>query len=105
VFKVGNGENIFLWLDYWHPDGVLREIYGNRVIYDAGSQLDAKWSSVPRNRNWYWQAAVSDDLLKIQSKLSLVSMGDVDLPTWGVSKKGVYNCANTWNVIRHKQRL
>jgi hypothetical protein len=52
LFNVGNGENIFLWLHYWHPDWVLHETYGHRVIYDAGSKLDAKLSSVLRNNSW-----------------------------------------------------
>lgn len=33
-FLAGDGNNIFLWLDWWHPDGILFEKYGYRVIYE-----------------------------------------------------------------------
>jgi hypothetical protein len=49
-----------------------------------------------------WQPARTEDLVKIQSKLLLVS--DCDLPTWSISKKGVFNCADTWEVIRHRHQ-
>jgi hypothetical protein len=36
--------------------------------------------------------------------LPLVSIGDCDLPTWSISEKGVFNCEDTWEVIRHRHR-
>lgn len=104
MFKVANGENIFLWLDSWHPDGILHDLNGHRVIYDAGSQLGAKLSSVLVNKSWNWQPAHSDDLVQIQSKLPMVAIGDFDHPTWMFFKHGVYNCAATWDVVQHKQQ-
>jgi hypothetical protein len=38
-FEVGNGDNIHMWLDLWHPAGVLIEQYGFRVVYDAQSNI------------------------------------------------------------------
>lgn len=38
--------NIYLWLDWWHPDSVLYEKYGHRAMYDAQSKVEAKLSSV-----------------------------------------------------------
>jgi hypothetical protein len=37
--KVGNGENIHLLLDSWHPSGILFEVFGYRFIDDAYSNL------------------------------------------------------------------
>jgi hypothetical protein len=54
------------------------------------------------DKNWYWQAARSDNLVKIQMKLPLVSIEEEDQPTWRISKTGVYTCADTWNAIRTK---
>lgn len=34
-FQVGDGSNISLWLDNWHPDGILYDKYGFWVIDDA----------------------------------------------------------------------
>jgi hypothetical protein len=102
MFKVGSGENIFLWLDNWHPDGVLLDRYGPRIIYEAGSHLNAKLATVIQEKNWYWQAAKSENLVKIQSKLPLVSIDEEDQPIWSISKSGVFNCADSWNAIRTK---
>jgi hypothetical protein len=33
----------------------------------------------------------------------MVSIGDMDQPLHGVFQKRVHNCADTWNVIWHKQ--
>jgi hypothetical protein len=43
---VGDGSSIFLWLDWWHPSGILVDKFGFRVVYDAGSILEAKVASV-----------------------------------------------------------
>lgn len=51
-FQVGDGNHIYLWLDLWHPIGMLLEQYGNQAIYDAGSQLNAKVSSVLCDKSW-----------------------------------------------------
>jgi hypothetical protein len=99
LFKVGNGENIFLWLDSCHPDGILHDIYGYRVIYDAGSQLEGNVSSVLVDGCWRWL------LVKIQNAWPMVDIGGVDFSTWNFSKKGVYNCAASWELIRHKQQI
>jgi hypothetical protein len=48
-FEVGNGENIQMWLDSWHPSGILLETFGQRVVYDAHSIVEAKLSSVILN--------------------------------------------------------
>ena len=48
-FKVGNGENIHMWLDSWHPFGILSETFGQMVVYDAQGSVEAKLSSVILN--------------------------------------------------------
>ena len=37
-FEVGSGCIIFLCHDWQHPDGILIQMYGTQVIYDAASQ-------------------------------------------------------------------
>lgn len=32
---IGNGLNTWLWLDNWHPKGVLIKQYGDRIRYGA----------------------------------------------------------------------
>jgi hypothetical protein len=45
------GNNIFLWPDWWHPDGVLIHKYGPRIIYDAASNSYARVSSALKGEN------------------------------------------------------
>jgi hypothetical protein len=51
-FEVGDGSNIHMWQDHWHPLGVLFERYGFRIIYDANSRLNSKLSTVLCNGSW-----------------------------------------------------
>ncbi|XP_059429209.1 uncharacterized protein LOC132163025 [Corylus avellana] len=89
-FEVGNGESIHLWLDRWHPAGVLFENFGYRVVYDAISSLEAKLATVIQNGNWFWRPARSEDLVEIQARLTEVDLGLCDTPVWNASRKRVY---------------
>lgn len=101
-FKVGDGSGIFMWLVWWHPNGVLYEKFGQRIVYDAGSKVGAKLSSVLREKAWCWQPVRSDELVRIQSKLPMVCIGDFDQPVWNISKKGMHNSSETWETIGFK---
>jgi hypothetical protein len=83
-FDVGDGKNIHLWFDLWHPAGVLYEIYGHRVIYDACSKPEAWLSTVIRDGDWNWRLARPDSLVEIQSNLCLVNIGEehIHLDWW-----------------------
>jgi hypothetical protein len=102
-FQVGDGTNISLWMDNWHPEGVLNDKYGFWVIDDARSCIDAKLSSVIRGKDWHWNPARSDDLVATQSGLSFAKIGLVDNPLRLPSRKFKYTCKDTWEAIRVKQ--
>jgi hypothetical protein len=48
-FEVGDGHNIFLWYDNWHPLGCLFDQFGHRPMYDAGHSIGPKVSSIIRD--------------------------------------------------------
>lgn len=77
-FEVGNGQHIHLWVDNWHPAGILLEKYGFRAVYDAQSHKDARLSTVLSNGCWAWRPARSDSLVEIQSRLPEVLIGECD---------------------------
>jgi hypothetical protein len=97
-FNIGKVSRVFLWCDNWHPEGCLLEKYGHRAVYDAGSNVEARVSSIIRDGEWYWPAARSERIVEIQSRLSEVLICDDDQPIWR-STKGTYSCAETWDFL------
>lgn len=62
--------------------GILVDKYGPRAIYDAGSWINAKLSSVICDQNWSTGPLLGQILLfMIQSQLPLVHIGGHDQPT------------------------
>ena len=52
---------LVLWHDHWHPDGILNQRYGPRVIYIyATSLFGARVDFVLRNKHWVQKAARSE---------------------------------------------
>lgn len=45
-FKVGNGQNILLWLDDWHLKGPLLSTYPTRLLFESGISITAKLSHI-----------------------------------------------------------
>jgi hypothetical protein len=39
VGSFGNGSNVFLWWDNWHPLGPLIKISGMRLIHESGNKI------------------------------------------------------------------
>jgi hypothetical protein len=103
-FEVGNGEHIHLWLDWWHLAGILLEQFGYRAIYDAQSSLEAKLAYVIQNGIWAWRPARSEALADIQARSFEVGLGSCDKPIWDASRKKVYVCLETWEVLREKKQ-
>jgi len=101
-FKIGDGSNIFLWHDYWHPTGRLIDTFGYRIVYDAGPSIGPMLSSIIKNRDWFWPLARSEAIVDIQSWLLEIDLGEVDQPVWD-TKSGVFSSAETWERLRVKK--
>jgi hypothetical protein len=101
-FEAGDGHNIFLWYDNWHPLGCLIDKFSYRPMYDAGHSIGPKLSSIIRRGSWFWPNARSEALVEIQSRLPEVLIGEVDQPIWG-TKGGVFSCAETLEELREKK--
>ena len=43
-YKVGTGNSIHIWFDYWHPVGPLVRRFGEMIVYDCAISKLAKLS-------------------------------------------------------------
>jgi hypothetical protein len=93
-FKVGDGCQIFMWFDPWHPAGYLLDNFGFRAAYDSGISVGSKLSTIIRDGAWFWSYAPFDSIVEIQSRLPEVDIGIEDLPIWN-SRNGSSSCAET----------
>ncbi|GLT48179.1 hypothetical protein SLA2020_218200 [Shorea laevis] len=103
---IGNGENTFLWFDFWHPTGPLLEVYGQKIVQDTAIPLQAKLSQVVQGNFWKWPPARSPELLQIQIALcgNLYPNEAVeDSVIWLASPSGSFKTGYTWNHLREKQ--
>jgi hypothetical protein len=74
--------------------------YGHRVVYDADNKVEAKLTSVLKDKEWRWQPVRSDELVSIQSKLPMAKIGSADQPIWVISeKRNLLYSSETWNAI------
>jgi hypothetical protein len=97
-FKIGDGSKVFLWFDNWHLDVCLIDTYGFWAVYDAGSQLEAKVSSIICNGDWFWSGARSESIVATQCRLSEVKIGGTDMPV-------VFSCYETWDLLRERRPI
>lgn len=79
LHKVGNGNNIHVWHDNWHPRGPFIIAYGENVTHLIGIPLDAKLSSVINGTIWRWPHARSNDMKIISHINDIVSKNEDDL--------------------------
>lgn len=54
TYKVGNGNDTFLWLDNWHPSGPLYQKYGEQVVHNLGRSFFTKVSSIIQGHTRAW---------------------------------------------------
>ncbi|GKV39485.1 hypothetical protein SLEP1_g47243 [Rubroshorea leprosula] len=102
---VGTGDSIYLWHDFWHPNGPLIEVYGQKIVYDAAIPSQAKLSQVIQGDFWKWPPARSPALLQIQIALCGVlypNQSTADSVTWLASTSGSFKTGSTWNYLRDK---
>ncbi|GKV39226.1 hypothetical protein SLEP1_g47032 [Rubroshorea leprosula] len=104
---LGDGSDIFLWHDYWHPSGPLILAYGAKIVPDSGLQLFAKVSEVVNGNFWNWPPARSPQLVQIQMALFdtlYPKSGKKDLVIWTASSSRVFDTSSAWHSLRAKQR-
>ncbi|XP_028105919.1 uncharacterized protein LOC114304975 [Camellia sinensis] len=93
-FKIGNGENVFLWYDNWHPLGSLWHKFGPRILYDTNLPDSTKVSSIVSNGSWKWPISNSWEIKEWISSTPLSflpSLGSSDTPFWNLAADGDFS--------------
>ncbi|GLT73885.1 hypothetical protein SLA2020_457150 [Shorea laevis] len=101
----GDGTNIYIWHDYWHPSGPLIDAYGSNIVKDARIPFQAKLASVINGNFWQWPPARSPQLVQIQMHLfdMFPKEGKKDTAIWRPSNSGNFKVGQTWNWLRRKK--
>jgi hypothetical protein len=55
-------------------------LVGFFILTDFGFSIDAKLSTVLQNGNWIWPSVRSKALVNIQSQLTGIAIGEIDIP-------------------------
>ncbi|XP_028073922.1 uncharacterized protein LOC114276328 [Camellia sinensis] len=103
-FKIGNGENVFLWFDNWHPLGSLWQRYGQRILYDTNLPDNSKVSSIIFDGSWKWPIPSSWEIREWISSTppALYPSNSLDTPLWSLNADGVFSIQSTWDYWRDK---
>ncbi|XP_028106175.1 uncharacterized protein LOC114305299, partial [Camellia sinensis] len=103
-FKIGNGENVFLWFDNWHPLCSLWHRYGQRILYDTNFLDSSKVSSIISNGSWMWPIPNTWEINEWISSTppTLNPSNSLDTPFWSLNADGVFSIHSTWDYWRAK---
>lgn len=92
--KIGSGDSIFTWFDYWHSDGPLVKKYGLRIVYDAVSTPDSKLSDYITEGVWTFPAISSRNLIRIANNLPTINHNTTDPVAWAPSGTGQFTAVS-----------
>ncbi|XP_042518481.1 uncharacterized protein LOC122092205 [Macadamia integrifolia] len=107
MHMVGNGRATGVWLDSWHPKGILIKKFGERIRYDSGLSHLATVDEILRNGEWLPTPATTLDLIEAWGCLQTIPRlhyGDEDLVVWKGDPTGVFTTKSAWEIVRRKER-
>ena len=94
--SIGNGVRTVLLHGKWHPKGASFREFEFRLVYEAVSSYDAKFSSVLQDDNLICPPARSDQVVVFQAGLSQVRIAGVDSVHWILSKSSIFSYSSAW---------
>ncbi|KAL0307849.1 UNVERIFIED_CONTAM: hypothetical protein Sangu_3008000 [Sesamum angustifolium] len=96
-YRIGDGTAFKLWLDPWHPDGVLLHKYPHGPLI-TGLPMDSPLSTVIVGDNWQWPSEHHIDINDIIHKLPAMHSGGTDAILWNNSS-GTYSTETAYAVF------
>lgn len=92
--RIGNGENTFLWMDNWHPVGLLLDKYDNRIIDDSSLRRNAKMENIINGKDWKWSMENSVDLIEVKELVKDHFTRKSDILVWTPSPNQTFSISS-----------
>ncbi|KAL3509562.1 hypothetical protein ACH5RR_028963 [Cinchona calisaya] len=104
VVKVGNGSQIYLWHDNWHPLGPLLLSFPTKIITSFSNFWHAKLDSILYNGLWCWpegrrKIEEVEQLIK-DIPSNFISCSQADVFRWKSNSSGIFSVKSTVNLLR-----
>ncbi|KAF5175864.1 hypothetical protein FRX31_034549 [Thalictrum thalictroides] len=97
---MGNGRDTNLWLDPWHPSGILHDQFPISLLYDSNCSRDAKVSIIIHEGQWHIPEHLAFHLQPVIQGLDAVPIGeDQDEPVWNISLKGEFSLKDRYEAL------
>ncbi|XP_038880437.1 uncharacterized protein LOC120072094 [Benincasa hispida] len=100
--QVGNERRCFAWCDPWLPVGSILENYGEGVVYDAASYLEARPSDFLSDDGYWHRLLLSWELRDLWDLVQDVvpRVDEVDRWVWVLSSTDRFIVASAWKSLR-----
>lgn len=102
---LGSGNNTHLWLDNWHPNGVLIQRYVEQIRCDSKLDRLIKVNKILSNGEWCLFPTVSTYIVEVWSLLHTIetlNLDDMDIVVWKPNLNGEFSTSSMWNFLRDK---
>ncbi|KAF8388800.1 hypothetical protein HHK36_025480 [Tetracentron sinense] len=103
---IDSGLQTLLWLEPWHPTGILWNRFGQSIATDIGNRLSLV-SQIRNRAGWCPPVPHCTPLIAIWDSLSnLHSLRPVDSDkvVWTPDRRGQFTLRSAWNAIRDHQQ-
>lgn len=97
-WQITGGSKEPLWVDNWHPQGVLKVKYSTRFIYEIGSHHIALVSSVLENDEKKWRPLGYKTQKFIQKECQQFQLHGEDRIVWTLTKNGLFSYKSAWEL-------
>lgn len=107
-YIVGNGHDIFLWLENWHPLGLYsRSLKLNSLIMLAGFLL-AKVDTIIDQGVWRWprsRSLITREIINHTPSFFVPITDQSDSVIWTLHPSGCFTSLSAWNGLEKKYTI
>lgn len=92
----------------WHPLGALYKRFGDLIVWNRGSALRTKVSSIIVHGEWSWPRQRNRSIMEVMRHTPSNFLPDPsvkDKVVWTLSADGIYSVKTAWEACRHRYPL